>query len=100
MMRKVLMLMLVVLMTISVVGIATAQTSRYDVTQPITITWWHAHEDQWHEHLNYMVEEFHKQNPLITVEPVYIGAYVDINTQLIAAIASGDVPALCTANTS
>ena len=52
------------------------------------------HEDQWHEHLNYMVERFHEQNPLITVAPVYIGAYAELNTQLIAAIASGEVPAL------
>lgn len=41
-----------------------------------------------------MVERFHEQNPLITVAPVYIGAYAELNTQLIAAIASGEVPAL------
>jgi len=99
-MKKVFMMMLAALMILTVVGSVTAETSKYDVTEPITITWWHAHEDQWHEYLNYMVEEFNKQNPLITVEPVYIGAYVEINTQLIAAIASSEVPALCTANTS
>ncbi|HBK67056.1 MAG TPA: ABC transporter substrate-binding protein [Firmicutes bacterium] len=100
MMKKTITMMLAAIMMLSVVGIATTQTSKYDVTQPITITWWHAHEDQWNQYLNYMVEQFHKQNPLITVKPVYIGAYAEINTQLIAAVASGDVPALCTANTS
>ena len=47
-----------------------------------------------------MVERFNEQHPLITVEPVYIGSYTEINTQLIAAVASGEVPALATANTS
>ena len=98
-MRKTVLIMLAAIMMISVVGITTAK-SKYDVTEPIKITWWHAHEDQFHEYLNYMVKEFQKKNPLITVEPVYIGSYTEINTQLIAAVASGDVPALCTANTS
>ena len=47
-----------------------------------------------------MITKFNETNPLITVEPVYIGSYGQINTQLIAAVASGEVPALCTANTS
>ena len=99
-MKKRISLIVALLMMLSVVGVAAADTSRYDVTEPITITWWHAHEDQWHEYLNYMVERFQEQNPLITVEPVYIGSYAEINSQLIAAIAAGDVPALATANTS
>lgn len=92
-------LMLVAVMMFSVVGIATA-ASKYDVTEPITITWWHAHEDRFTPYLEYMVEKFNEEHPLITVEPIYIGNYTEINTQLIAAIASGEVPALCTANTS
>jgi multiple sugar transport system substrate-binding protein len=98
-MKKAFSLLLALLMALSAVGLAAAQNP-YEVTEPITITWWHAHEDQWHPYLQYMVDKFNEQNPLITVEPVYIGAYAEINTQLIAAIASGDVPALCTANTS
>jgi multiple sugar transport system substrate-binding protein len=101
--KKIIIMILAVIMMLSVVGITTAKTSKaskYGVSQPITITWWHAHEDQLHDYLNYMVKEFQKKNPLITVKPVYIGSYSEINTQLIAAIASGDVPALCTANTS
>lgn len=84
---------------LSAVGIAAA-ASKYDVTEPITITWWHAHEDQLTPYLDYMIERFHEQQSFIKVEPVYIGSYTEINTQLIAAIASGEVPALCTANTS
>ncbi len=75
----------------------------YDVTEPITITWWHAHEDQFSEALSYMVDKFNAENTMgITVEPVYIGSYGEINTQFIAAAAAGagTVPALVTANTS
>ena len=97
-MKKSLSLVLALLLTLSIGMVAAANP--YEVTEPITITWWHAHEDQLHEYLNYMVERFHEENPLIRVEPVYIGSYTEINTQLIAAIASGDVPALATANTS
>ncbi len=89
-------LVILALLTVGVAGAA----NRYDVTEEITITWWHAHEDQWIPFLNHMVEQFHAQQDLIKVEPVYIGPYAEINTQLIAAVASGDVPALCTANTS
>lgn len=99
-MKRVSAVMIAALLVLVVAQIGFADISRYEVTEPITITWWHAHEDQWHPYLNYMIERFHEQNPLITVEPVYIGSYTEINTQLIAAIASGDVPALCTANTS
>lgn len=77
--------------------------TEYDVTEPITITWWHAHEDQLTEYLNYMVDKFNNENGMgITVEPVYIGSYSDINTQFIAAAAAGTgtVPALVTCNTS
>jgi maltose-binding protein MalE len=75
----------------------------FDVTEPITITWWHAHEDQLSEYLNYMVDKFNNENGMgITVDPVYIGNYSELNTQFIAAAAagSGTVPALVTSNTS
>lgn len=75
--------------------------TEYDVTAPIEITWWHAHEDQLSEYLNYMVDKFNKENTMgITVKPVYIGSYGEINTQFIAADAAGEVPALVTCNTS
>lgn len=99
-MKRVSAVMLAVLVMLLAFQVAAADVSRFEVTEPITITWWHAHEDQWHPYLQYMVERFNEENPLITVEPVYIGSYTEINTQLIAAVASGDVPALCTANTS
>ena len=41
-MKKRISLALVVLMMLSVVGVGAA-ASRYDVTEPITIQWWHAH---------------------------------------------------------
>lgn len=97
-MKKYLAIALAAIMLLSAVPVALAES--YEVTEPITIQWWHAHEDRFTPQIEYMIEKFEEENPLITVEPVYIGNYGEINTQLIAAIASGEVPALCTANTS
>lgn len=71
--------------------------SKYEVSEPVTIEWWHAHEDQYTPYIDYVLERFHAEHPLITVVPVYVGSYGDLNTQLIAAIASGDVPAISNA---
>lgn len=44
--------------------------------------------------VNYMIGEFQKKYPNITVEPVYQGAYTDLHKKLQAAIAAKDVPAV------
>ena len=62
--------------------------------EPITIQYWHSHAEAQMEGLNYMVEEFHKKYPHITVEPVYQGAYNDLHQKLQAAVAARDVPAV------
>ena len=101
-MKKLVSLVLCLVMALSMASFAAAEGNPYEVTEPITIQWWHAHEDQFNEYIDYMIQKFNEENPLITVEPIYIGGYSDINTQLIAANAAGaeQVPALCTCNTS
>ena len=101
-MKKLLTLLLSVIMLISVAVPAMAATE-YDVTEPITIQWWHAHESAFDGDLNWMIDKFNSENDMgITVEPIYIGSYTEINTQFIAAAAAGTgtVPALVTCNTS
>ena len=72
----------------------------YDVTEPITITWWHALEDQYTEAVNEIVENFNKSQDLITVEAKYMRANKDITEALVAAHAAGaGLPALAVANT-
>lgn len=92
--KRMLFVVVVLSMLLSVAVNASADVSRFEVTEPITIQWWHAHEDHMTEYLNHVVELFNESNPLITVEPIYIGSYNEINTQLIAAMASGNVPAI------
>ena len=70
----------------------------YAVTEPVTIEWWHALESQYTDDIQRIVGIFMDQNPLITVEPVYVGSYAEVNTQLIAAIAAEDVPAISAAS--
>ena len=100
-MKKLLALVLVALMLMPMT--ASLAATEFDVTEPITITWCHAHEDQLTEYLNYMVDKFNTENEMvITVFFVNDAATAEIYTQFIAAAAAGTgtVPALVTCNTS
>ncbi|MCS7464816.1 ABC transporter substrate-binding protein [Paenibacillus doosanensis] len=61
---------------------------------PITIQYWHSHSDEQMAGVNYMIQEFNKKYPNITVEPVFQGAYTDLHKKLQAAVAAKDVPAV------
>ncbi|MBO2516235.1 MAG: ABC transporter substrate-binding protein [Clostridiales bacterium] len=103
-MKKIVALLLAAVMLMSLTGALAA--TEYDVNEPITIEWWHAHESQFDEYIEYMVNKFNTENPYgITVVPVYKGSYTEINEQFIAADAAaregaGTVPAICCCNTS
>ena len=72
----------------------------YDVTEPITITWWHALESQYDALVAEVVDEFNKSQDMVTVEAQYIGAYKDVNEALVAAHAAGTgLPGVVVANT-
>lgn len=76
-----------------------APASMYEVTEPITIVWWHALEDQYSDLVKEIVDDFNNSQDLITVEAVYKGAYKDINEALVAALAAGnDLPAIAAVN--
>ena len=98
-MKKLLALILAAALMLPVLSAMAA--TEFDVTEPITIEWWHAHESQFDEQINYMVNKFNEENGMgITVVPVYKGAYADIDTEFRAADAAEKVPALVCCNTS
>ena len=77
-----------------------ADPASFEVTEPITIQWWHALEDQYSETVQEVVDDFNNSQDLITVEPVYVGSYAEVNEALVAAHAAGTgLPALTVANT-
>ncbi len=77
-----------------------ADASMYEVTEPITIQWWHALEDQYSQTVEEVVKGFNESQDLITVEPVYIGSYSQLNEALVAAHAAGTgLPAITVTNT-
>lgn len=77
-----------------------AEASMYEVTEPITIQWWHALEDQYSQTVQEVVDGFNKSQDLITVEPVYIGNYTQLNEALVAAnVAGTGLPAITASNT-
>ena len=109
-MKKCLMLMASLLMVFSMLfaGGATetkassekAPAVSYKVTEPITIEWWHALEQQYWPLVEEIVGDFNKSNDLITVEAKYVGNYATVNETLVAAHAAGTgLPALSVANT-
>lgn len=74
--------------------------SKYEVTEPITIQWWHALEDQYSQTVQEIVDGFNSSQDLITVEPVYVGNYAAVNEALVAAHAAGTgLPAITVSNT-
>lgn len=79
---------------------APVDPSKYEVTEPITIEWWHALEDQYAGTIEEIVSDFNNSQDLITVEAVYVGDYKTVNESLVAAHAAGTgLPAVTVANT-
>lgn len=75
--------------------------SKYEVTEPITIEWWHTLEEQYSDTVNEIVDGFNKSQDMITVVPQYAGNATKINEDLVAANAAGTgLPAITVANTS
>lgn len=80
--------------------VAEVDPSLYEVTEPITIKWWHALEEQYSETVQKVVDDFNKSQDMITVEAEYIGSYKKLNEALVAAHAAGtDLPTITVANT-
>ncbi|TCZ78894.1 ABC transporter substrate-binding protein [Paenibacillus albiflavus] len=73
---------------------APAATTPPEDTTPVKIQYWHAHAENQMGGVNYMIEEFQKKYPYITVEPVFQGGYSDLQQKLQAAIAAKEVPAV------
>jgi multiple sugar transport system substrate-binding protein len=74
--------------------------AKYAVTEPITIEWWHALENQYAGTVEKIVSGFNASQSLITVEARYIGNYSALNEALVAAHAAGTgLPAITAANT-
>lgn len=96
-----LLLALVMVLGLCVGSISANAASEYDVAGPIEITWWHALETQYDELVAQIVEDFNATNEYgITVKAEYIGAYKDVNEQLVAAVAAGTgLPGVVVANT-
>ncbi|MCH3921060.1 MAG: ABC transporter substrate-binding protein [Sphaerochaeta sp.] len=74
--------------------------SKYAVTAPIEITWWHALENQYSGLVDEIVNDFNNSQDKIKVKAEYIGSYSTVNETLVAAqVAGTGLPALVVANT-
>lgn len=68
---------------------AASDASLYEVTEPITITWWHSLESQYDGLVQDVVAKFNATQDKITVEPLYVGGAGDINEMMVAGNAAG-----------
>ncbi len=101
-MKKLVALLLAMLMVLSASVSVLADEINYEVTEPVTITFWMTlSEESKVATMQKIIDDFEASQDLIKVNMVYEGAYADINTALVAAnIASTDVPAIVwTSNT-
>lgn len=92
-MKRTLALLLGLLLMVG--GWAMAEDNPYAVTEPIEIEWWHALEEQYTPTIEAVLAGFAEQYPLISVTPIYVGNYRDVNERLISALAADTAPALC-----
>lgn len=76
-----------------------AGNSEFAVTEPITIEWWHALEQQYTDLVEDIVQQFHDTGTKVQLEAIYQGSYSDLNEKLIAAQAANSMPALSVTNT-
>lgn len=72
----------------------TEPAPQVEITEPITIQYWHAHGDTQIDALNEMIDRFHAEHPNITIEPIFQGGYGDNHKKLMAARAANTVPAV------
>lgn len=77
-------------------------SAKREITEPITIQWWHSQDpESYGELLDNLVNTFNQSQDKITVEQVYVGNASETNESLVAAnAANSGLPAICTANTS
>lgn len=93
-MKKLFSLVLAMLMILSVCP-TLAESINYDVTEPTKVIFWHTLNDEDDvKLLDKIVADFNAANEgLITVEPVFMTSYNNINTNLASANVAGvDVP--------
>lgn len=65
--------------------------------KPVTIEFWHAMSGHLEEVLQQLADEFHSQNPNITVKLVAQGSYDDLSQKLMAAAKAKTSPAMAQA---
>lgn len=75
------------------------QVSPYEVTKPVTITFWHSLTAEMLTAMETYLAEYHDSQKLVTVKPEYVGGYTVLNEKLVAAQAAGSgLPAISVIN--
>ncbi|MDP4153018.1 MAG: extracellular solute-binding protein [Bacillota bacterium] len=65
-----------------------------EITQPITISFWHTHSDQGLTALNNAIAAYKQKFPNVTIDPVFQGTYSELSQKLTAAQVASTLPAM------
>ncbi|MCD6397824.1 MAG: ABC transporter substrate-binding protein [Spirochaetaceae bacterium] len=95
-MKKSLLLVLLCLLSVSMIFGAGAKEVKktVEITEPVTIEFWHAMGGTRIDLIQGIVDDFMKENPNITVKVQYTGSYGDTLNKVKAAAKAGNAPAV------
>src|SRR5579859_2662828 len=74
-----------------------SQVDSVDATKPVDLTFWHTQTGDNAKTLQAIINDFHKDNPTITIKAEYVGSYTDLYKKAMAAISGGGLPDLAVA---
>ncbi len=91
-MRKWLVVLLVLALSVPAVFSAGQQEAAVDENAPVAISFWHAMSGTRIDLIQSIVDDFMKENPNITVDVQYTGSYNDTLNKVISAKKAGNAP--------
>lgn len=93
--KKLLLALGLTILTLTGCGSSAASTEVVtELTEPVTITFWHAMNGAQEESLTALTDKFNEENDMITVELVNQGDYTTLQTKLTSAGTSNTLPTM------
>ncbi len=100
-MKKLLSVLALSILTLTGCGATNSSTEVVtELTEPVTISFWHAMNGAQEESLTKLTETFNQENDMITVELVNQGDYSTLQTKLTSAGTSNTLPTMAQAYTN
>jgi len=73
------------------------QVDGVDASKPVELTFWHTQTAANKDTLQAIIDDFHKENPNITIKPEFVDGYTNTYKKVMAAISGGGLPDMAVA---